>query len=856
MLTRNKIGFHVGPDAPGSNLTGIGNWMRQLHAAGIPMVLKSVDNYGPIYEADKIVDPNNTVDHTFVFRLSDSDFYSFDTPPYKDPQYINDPEGGAVLHWNMTKQKLPPEFNKERVWLELTNEVDRNLCTWLDEFALKIAQLANAEGYKVALFGWAGGEPEPQGWEEMLDFLRYCGDNRDKCAIAIHEYSFIVTDIFDQWPFKVGRFQYLFAICDKFGINRPTTLITEWGWTLNDAPGSTTALIDIEAVSNVYNQYDNILGAAIWYLGPGFNIADKVQKLIQPVTDWTINSFVEIDEINPPIDELPSINGWEQYMETSKIAVDVTVEIEDKETFIGLVRGIGSANATGAQYRWLYNDGTYNVYTDWVGLSASSIPQLDIRGLEFLVSTSRMLTKTVPVEIECPNPNPLPVVEFPLVVDYSHWQGATNHVALKTAGVYKFMSKITEHTVYVDTEFLSRYQNAVAAGYKKEDIAPYHFYRFNKSPVDQANHFVNTYKSLVGNPACAFVADVEDVDNTAVGKQGELKLFLDIVEYLTGFKPIIYTGSWWWTAARWGGAVPWAKNYAMVEAEYPLDPVNDFVDFNAAHNWTKTHSPALSSDFTIHSFWQFTSKANGIAFGVSSKYLDVQSFNGNLDELRAVYTKKGTVLTDPRPNTNKIDMLQYIRGQNGIQYEMRFPNGNQERYQVQWDVANPQIWYIVKGENQGHYERWSYDDNYIYLEMDTSPANAPDGQAVYYTIDKNGRSPKYRRFMSVGEVFNDGGHVVTFRNVSNCAINTSDPRSGNAANNTTFIRGAYTDTFYNNIVLTDVIECLENTEGQFWGKGFGRVRWQSTWGEAEISEIHSPGSRPDVLRQHITCLGQ
>jgi hypothetical protein len=48
----NKIGFHTGP---GGNPTGIGDYMRALDAAKIPMVLKSVDHYGPIFEAQEIM---------------------------------------------------------------------------------------------------------------------------------------------------------------------------------------------------------------------------------------------------------------------------------------------------------------------------------------------------------------------------------------------------------------------------------------------------------------------------------------------------------------------------------------------------------------------------------------------------------------------------------------------------------------------------------------------------------------------------------------------------------------------------------------------------------------------------------
>ena len=108
----NKIGFHTGP---GGNPTGIGDYMRALDAAGIPMVLKSVDHYGPIFEAQEIMKKSN-VPHLLIFRLSDrhgpDDNYKYDTPPYKDPKYVNDPEGGANKHWRKTLAKLPPEFDK------------------------------------------------------------------------------------------------------------------------------------------------------------------------------------------------------------------------------------------------------------------------------------------------------------------------------------------------------------------------------------------------------------------------------------------------------------------------------------------------------------------------------------------------------------------------------------------------------------------------------------------------------------------------------------------------------------------------------------------------------------------------
>lgn len=292
----NKIGFHTGP---GGNPTGIGDWMRALDKARIPFCLKSVDHYGPIFEAQEIMKKSG-VPHVLIFRLSDNHSeYTYDTPPYKDPKYVNDPEGGAEKHWRKTVAKLPPEFDKKRVWLEVINEVDKNLCDWLGRFAVRIANLAQRDGYKVSLFAWSGGEPEPSGWETpgMLAYLRLCAERPLQAAVALHEYSFIESDIFHQFPFKIGRFQYLFQVCDKHNIARPRVHITEWGWTLDSVPAPTKALEDIRRVGELYARFPEIEGAAIWYLGPGFGgIADKTQRLIKPVTEFTLKHRFTVPE--------------------------------------------------------------------------------------------------------------------------------------------------------------------------------------------------------------------------------------------------------------------------------------------------------------------------------------------------------------------------------------------------------------------------------------------------------------------------------------------------------------------------------------------------------------------------------
>lgn len=306
-----KLGFHLGP---GGNPTGIGAWMQKLDVAAIPFFLKSVDHYGPCFEAMQYT----KADHTVVFRLSkmgQGTGYDFDVPDYSLT-----PLAAAVKHWTQMKLRLPPEFDR-RVWLEPINEVDKDRSDWLGRFAVEIATIANEEGYRVALFAWSAGEPEESHWETpgMVAYLKRCGMRPQDCAVALHEYSYNKANIKDGWPYKIGRFAQLFRVCDRLGIVRPKVLITEWGWEYESVPDVAPAMVDMAWMADVYATYPDILGAAIWYLGPGFgNIANQVQRLIQPAGDAAVAYRYMVPELpttfppptgpaNPPPPTLPPV---------------------------------------------------------------------------------------------------------------------------------------------------------------------------------------------------------------------------------------------------------------------------------------------------------------------------------------------------------------------------------------------------------------------------------------------------------------------------------------------------------------------------------------------------------------------
>ncbi|MBK8985696.1 MAG: hypothetical protein IPM39_06385 [Chloroflexi bacterium] len=286
-----KIGFHVGV---GGNTDGLDEWMDQLDAAGVPFFLKSVDNAQPLYIAQEMMRQSG-VPHILVFRkVAGGNHVSV-------PNYNLPPEAAAQQHWRLHTDDFPPELDPSLVWMETMNEVDKNRSEWLAQFALTTAELALRDGRKWAAFGWSAGEPEPADWESpvMLQFLRLLGDHPDQLAIAVHEYSYNRDDIGDGFPYKIGRFLEIFRVADKYGIPRPTILITEWGWTYEHVPEPAPAIADIAWAARFYAPYPQIKGAAIWYLGSGdtfAEIAEETQRLITPLRIYALTTYFAIPQ--------------------------------------------------------------------------------------------------------------------------------------------------------------------------------------------------------------------------------------------------------------------------------------------------------------------------------------------------------------------------------------------------------------------------------------------------------------------------------------------------------------------------------------------------------------------------------
>ena len=432
-MSYNKIGFHT--SGAGGNAQGIGDYVRRLDAAGIPAVIVCADGDVGIADALACLEAGSAVPHVLAHRVVRDG-----TERFALPDYNLSPAQAAVAYQALVRPYIHPTVaaHRDRVWVILGNEPDKNRADWLGEWAYESAELWNADGYKVAFFGFASGEPEPDHWQApgMLDFLDLAGTRPEQIAVALHEYSYDETDIMAGTPYLVGRFQALFDACDAHLIPRPAVLITEWGWTYQRVPDVDQARAEVEWAAGIYAAHPQILGAALWYLGPGFGgIANQAQRLIAPITDLTLaKTWPEPPTaIHPPDPEVPRPEPPPAPYPTPEYVVTAHLLPQDATL----------AESTGVLQQQAHPQKTTLLYSadDAARLVAPGRPgsKVVVWGPErwaddivaWLQARGVALVETQPLPAGEPEPEPDPDPEPPAAqpagpvigIDVSHWNG-------------------------------------------------------------------------------------------------------------------------------------------------------------------------------------------------------------------------------------------------------------------------------------------------------------------------------------------------------------------------------------------------------------------------------------------------
>jgi GH25 family lysozyme M1 (1,4-beta-N-acetylmuramidase) len=276
-------GFHTA--AAGSRTDGIGDFLRQVDAAGVPFLAYCVGGTASLIDAQNIM-RRSSVPHNAIFR---QDVFPHNQGGDDVPDYNKPPKQAAQEQWESHVARWPSELDPALIWGETVNELRKEVewADWIGEFCYETGLLAVASGRKWCGPGYSAGTPDEGAWETpgMLKFLRLCAAHPDQVGVALHEYSLEPEDLWHNKGYHIGRFTQLIAACERHGIAPPTIFFTEWGWGERAIPGNRQdALDEILEVGELYAKYPSVKGAAIWALDNGWGgLADQVHGLMEPL---------------------------------------------------------------------------------------------------------------------------------------------------------------------------------------------------------------------------------------------------------------------------------------------------------------------------------------------------------------------------------------------------------------------------------------------------------------------------------------------------------------------------------------------------------------------------------------------
>lgn len=174
---------------------------------------------------------------------------------------------------------------------------------------------------------------------------------------------------------------------------------------------------------------------------------------------------------------------------------------------------------------------------------------------------------------------------------------------------------------WIDQDLIYNWTSARSANLVR---GAYHYLTYDVSPIVQADY----YWSLMRNDTGDLPLTV-DFENRAAGltrarASGDLRAFCERLTQLSGRLPMIYTSPGYW--GEFGTTDVYWKQYRLWLAHYTaVDPITG-----------QYKAPTIPLPWTDWLFWQYTSHGDGKLYGTESLNVDMDNFNGTLDQLYAV----------------------------------------------------------------------------------------------------------------------------------------------------------------------------------------------------------------------------
>lgn len=188
-----------------------------------------------------------------------------------------------------------------------------------------------------------------------------------------------------------------------------------------------------------------------------------------------------------------------------------------------------------------------------------------------------------------------------------------NFVQMRAAGA-RFVFIRAGQNLWPDPDFPDYWRAAKSAGIPR---GTYYLLDSRVTPEEQANWFWDIIKDDL--PELDVVVDYEESYGGPYGGWKNLKKFIQVLisKGISASKILIYTGYYYWKAhcPPAGPDLDWFKQFGLWLAWYNPDP-----------SLVSIPAPWTNDDLV---YWQYTDNGNGLLYGVESKSIDLNWFNGD-----------------------------------------------------------------------------------------------------------------------------------------------------------------------------------------------------------------------------------
>jgi hypothetical protein len=276
----SKLGFHI---SAGKH-QGLGDCLKKCAEAGHPLPV--------IFSVDQNIWPD-------IERFSPQTVYIFRTQKNGQGKTIGDGPGSmyqgdpvqTARDW--VAEMMPMwEKNKAHYYAPLNEQDPAQIegFTWLNAFSIECMNIAEANGYKLALYAFSGGNPKDvlqpasgqaftrdDAWRELLPSLQKAKANGH--LLLLHEYGFSFGTLKHSTPHLALRYRHAYRFLAQFNADAPLVISEASAGVGFAGIAPNVWLDDVKWYDSELMKDGAVIGCCLYQLGGSENLVSVLPQL-------------------------------------------------------------------------------------------------------------------------------------------------------------------------------------------------------------------------------------------------------------------------------------------------------------------------------------------------------------------------------------------------------------------------------------------------------------------------------------------------------------------------------------------------------------------------------------------------